>query len=124
VGVSVYFVLIVMAIVFGGWIMPGTAVASIPSDFNVSTSRSAAADLSDGRTTGFDISTAYDTMIPVRSNMVAVAVPGKISIFQPAATSGAVNTLANISLSGVEGEAITVPRSFLNSESLAVSSFC
>lgn len=66
----------------------------------------------------------YEIITPVGNRTVAVEVPGSISISHPAAFKGAVSTLTNHSLSGVDGDAIIVPRWSLNFDNFAVSSFC
>jgi hypothetical protein len=119
-----YFVLTVTAIVSGGAISPGNAVAANPASFNALASAAAAGDSSRGRIVGPEAGIGYETIIPVGKRTVAVGLPGKILISQPAPIKGAASQRTSISVSGVEGAAIIVPRSPLNLESLAVSSFC
>ncbi len=120
-----YFVLIVISMVCGGLSIPGIAVASTPNSPSTSTSFSAAAERSPcSWILGCVGSIAHSMTTPVGYRTVAVAVPATGSMSHPAALRGAARTRANISLSGVDGEALTVPRCFGRPESLTVSSFC
>jgi hypothetical protein len=103
--------------------IPGTAVASIPILFSSSASRSAT--LEPGWSCSEIVRTVkYWITTPVGCNTVAVEVPGNIVMSHPAPLSGAVRTLANHSLSGVDGDATTVPVCFGRAASFRDSSFC
>ena len=100
------------------------AVASIPTSLSAAASRLAASTVC-GRHCGVLLrSTRYSMTTPVGCNIVGSGEPGMTAISHPASFNGAVRIRANHSLSGIDGEAITVPICFSVPDSLAVKSCC
>jgi hypothetical protein len=122
---SLYFALMVISMVCGGWSIPGVAIASIPNSPSILASASAAAAREPcSWILSFAGSMFHSMTTPVGYKNVAAAIPCKGSMSHPASLSGAARTRANISLPGVDGDALTVPCCFGSPTSLAVSSCC
>jgi len=125
-----YLSLITIAMLwFGSFNGHGIAAAAIPNSLSASTS----GPHGPGGGTILSPSTVAPELANAKGNWMIIPFgckimppyPPRISvIFHPAACSGANRTLANHSLSGVDGNAVSVPRTSLNCDSLAVRSFC